>query len=155
MSRNYEEALASFNKYRLKFSQRPNGQMTVERKGVVVDFWPSSGTWRARTGGRSKGLKNLLKFIFNPEQFEFDAPSTNKSKVANDRVIESKRLLDEKGIPYRALTPYHLRIQYNGGFVDFWPSSEKWSVNGAKSTQGVIELFQFLENKRLKVGEYV
>ncbi|MCG9576033.1 hypothetical protein L1D14_07250 [Vibrio tubiashii] len=150
MSPNYKQALASFRKYKLKFTELPNDQVTVERRGAVVDFWPNTGTWRSRTGGKSKGLSNLLSFLFNPEQFKFDTNGSNQhSQPKADKVNEYKKLLDQKEIPYTTMTPYLLRISYHGGFVDFWPSSEKWSVNGAKSTVGVTSLLQFLENKIL------
>ncbi len=150
MSPEYSKAITSFKKYKLNFSELPNNQLTVERRNVVVDFWPNTGTWRARTGGKSKGLNSLLTFLFKPEQFSFEgSTSSQKEQSKTDKINAAKKLLEDKEIPYRTMTPYQLRIGYYGGFVDFWPSSDKWSVNGAKSTQGVTSLLQFLENKIL------
>ncbi|EGR2227166.1 TPA: hypothetical protein ACPVZG_000683 [Vibrio parahaemolyticus] len=149
-SENYEKAIASFKKYKLRYSELANNQVTVTRKGVTVDFWPNTGTWRTRTGGKSKGLSALLSFLFKPEDFQFEtkAPTTN-NQLKSDKISAAKALLDEKEIPYRTMTAYQLRIGFNGGFVDLWPSSNKWSVNGTKSKQGLDDLFAFLENKKL------
>ena len=152
MTSNHEQAVTAFKKYKLKFEEKPNNQITVKRRGIVVDFWPNTGTWRARTGGKSQGLNNLLTFLFKPEKFSFEAAPVNKkgkSSSKSEDIAATKQLLDEREIPYRTMTPYQVRITFNGGFVDLWPSSKKWSVNGQKSEQGVESLFEFLNNKVL------
>lgn len=144
---NYDAALAAFKKYKVKHTEKPNNQITVERRGVVVDFWPGTGTWFARTGGKSKGLSNLLTFLFKPESFRFEQAGSD-SKV--QKMANAKAMLTERAVPYQLMSPYQLRIDFNGGFVDFWPTSEKWSVNGAKAKKGVAEFLQYLERKSVR-----
>ena len=35
----------------------------LELSTTYVDFWPTTGTWMARKGGRGKGVESLKEFI--------------------------------------------------------------------------------------------
>lgn len=37
--------------------------LIVEGKNCFIDFWPGTGKWIIRKGGRGFGVKNLIKLI--------------------------------------------------------------------------------------------
>ena len=58
----------------IPFASHNQGQHLVIKKGaVVVDFYPSTETWKARGGEKQKGLNYLLQVLQDKVQGDYHA----------------------------------------------------------------------------------
>lgn len=58
----------------IPFTSHNQGQHLVIKKGaVIVDFYPSTETWKARGGEKKKGLNYLLKVLQDKVQGDYHA----------------------------------------------------------------------------------
>lgn len=44
-------------------SKNDGAHLIVGNEDNLVDFWPGTGKWIARKGGKGRGVHNLIKFI--------------------------------------------------------------------------------------------
>lgn len=48
----------------IEFQEKNEGaHLIVKAATGLIDFWPGTGLWIARSGQRGRGVKNLVKFI--------------------------------------------------------------------------------------------
>ena len=58
----------------IPFTSHNQGQHLVIKKGaVIVDFYPSTETWKARGGEKQKGLNFLLQVLQDKVQGDYHA----------------------------------------------------------------------------------
>ena len=58
----------------IPFTSYNQGQHLVIKKGtVIVDFYPSTETWKARDGKKQRGLNHLLKVLQDKVQGDYHA----------------------------------------------------------------------------------
>ncbi len=48
----------------INYESKNNGNhLIITADGMVIDFWPTTGLWRARGGKQGRGVKNLIKLV--------------------------------------------------------------------------------------------
>ena len=58
----------------IPFTSHNQGQHLVIKKGaVVVDFYPSTETWKARGGEKQRGLNRMLRVLQDKVQGDYQA----------------------------------------------------------------------------------
>lgn len=67
--RNLPRNVAALEKYGINFDSRNDGyHLVILHEGKLVDFWPSSGKWRARVEKQKGfGVTSLLEWLGFPK----------------------------------------------------------------------------------------
>jgi hypothetical protein len=72
----------------------------------------------------------------------FNALKEENKEIRQRRYDENMKILNESDIPFKMLSPYHVRIDDK---IDFWPSTNKWRVlKSGKMGTGILNVEKYL-----------
>lgn len=144
----FEKLIKAYgNKFSFSFEWLNSTKVVIASEKVEITFWVNQDVWCIGSNKSllcCRGLSEAISYLMAPDDYKFEpeeqAPKTNL-------LLDGADLVESLNVPFERMTRYCFRLKVSGIHIDYWPTTNKWSINSNNLKTGSESMVEYVKWK--------
>ena len=144
----FEELIKAYNnKLSLSFEWMNSTKVVITSEKAELSYWVNHEVWCISSNKPllcSRGLSEAISYLTNPDDYKFEqeeqGPKTNL-------LLDGADLVESLNVPFERINRYCFRLKFSGIYIDYWPTTNKWSINSNNLKTGSENMVEYVKWK--------